>query len=211
MTGLNRRDALTAAALTGGLALAAAPAGAAPKGRKPSPAEQIDALASRAAIEEVLFDYARGNDHADEAMIRGCFWPESQHKHGKFEGKSQDFVGFAMKILVTLKYCKHHISNVSVRISGDRAFSECYYNAHHRRPDKTGTGEEDQWFEGRYIDLWERRGGQWKIIARRGMSDWNSPVAVAEAPYAALPAGSHAERSKDDEYYRILAQFEAGK
>mgnify|MGYP000028095595 CR=1 FL=1 len=32
------------------------------------------------------------------------------------------------------------------------------------RPDKAGTGEEDQWFEGRYIDLWERRGGEWKIV-----------------------------------------------
>lgn len=211
MTGLNRRDALTAAALTGTLALAAAPAGAAAKVRKPGPAEQIDQLASRAEIEEVLYAYARGNDHGDDAMIRACFWPESRHKHGRFEGSSSDFVGFAMKVGNTLKYSKHHISNVSIRISGDRAFSECYYNAHHRRPDKAGTGEEDQWFEGRYIDLWERRGGTWKIIFRRGMSDWNSPVSPAEAPYSALPPGSHAERDKSDEYYRMLGLFEGGK
>ncbi len=211
MTGLNRRDALTAAALTGGLALAAAPAAAAPKPRKPTAAQQIDMLVSRAEIEEVLYAYARGNDHGDDAMIRGCFWPESQHKHGRFEGSSSDFVGFAMKVGNSLKYSKHHISNVSIRIDGDRAFSECYYNAHHRRPDKAGTGEEDQWFEGRYIDLWERRGGTWKIIFRRGTTDFNAPVTPAEALYAALPAGSHAERSKDDAYYTMLARFEAGK
>lgn len=211
MTGINRRDALTAAALTGGLALTAGAAEAAAKVRKPSPAQQLDLLASRAEIEEVLLAYARGNDHGDEAMIRGCFWPESQHKHGRFEGTSSDFVGFATKIGNTLKYAKHHISNVSIRVKGDRAFSECYYHAHHRRPDKAGTGEEDQWFDGRYIDLWERRGGEWKIIYRRGTSDYNSPVTPAEAPYAALPPGSHAERSKDDPYYAMLARFDAGK
>lgn len=211
MTGINRRDALAAAALGGTLALTAAPTGAAAKTRRQSPAGQIDTLLSRAGIEEVLYDYARGNDHGDEALIRSCFWPESQHKHGRFEGASSDFVGFAMKVGNTLKYSKHHISNVSIRIVGDRAFSECYYHAHHRRPDKAGTGEEDQWFEGRYIDLWERRGGTWKIIFRRGTTDFNSPVTPAEAPYTAIPAGNRAERSKDDPYYAMLARFESGK
>lgn len=211
MTGINRRDALAAATLGGGLALAAGTAQATARVRKPSPTQQLDALSSRAEIEEVLYAYARGNDHGDDAMIRDCFWPESRHKHGRFEGSSSDFVGFAMKIGSTLKYSKHHISNVSIRINGERAFSECYYNAHHRRPDKAGTGEEDQWFEGRYIDLWERRDGTWKIIYRRGTTDFNSPVTPADAPYSALPAGGRAERSKDDAYYSMLARFQAGK
>ena len=30
------------------------------------------------------------------------------------------------------------------------------------------------------------------------------------APYAALPAGTHALRSRDDDYYKMLAIFEAG-
>lgn len=42
------------------------------------------------------------------------------------------------------------------------------------------------------------------------MSDWNSPVTPAEAPYFDLPPGSHALRSKYDEHYRMLALFEAG-
>jgi hypothetical protein len=161
---------------------------AAGKPRKMSAAQQIDMLVSRAEIEEVLLDYARGNDHADEELIRSCFWPESTHKHGGFDGTSTKFVDFAMKILPKLKYCKHHISNVSIRVKGDKAFSECYYAAHHQRDVKDGTGEEDIFFEGRYIDLLERRGGVWKIIRRRGMSDWTSAPKPA-IPYASLPAG----------------------
>lgn len=210
MVEIDRRGALVAAGLTSALAAAPAVARTTAPTRRMSPAEQFDMLASRTAIEEVLLDYARGNDHADKAMIRSCFWTESSHKHGGFDGTSTGFVDFAMKIIAKLKYCKHHITNVSVRVKGDRAFGECYYYAHHRRDTKDGSGEEDAWFESRYIDILERRAGVWKIIHRRGMSDWNSPATPAAAPYAALPPGSHALRSKDDEYYRVLAQFEAG-
>lgn len=210
MTGIDRRGALAMAALAGTMAAGAGTAQAASRKRRPSAAQQLDELASRAQIEEVLLDYARGNDHNDIAMMRSCFWPESAHKHGGFDGTSTGFIDFAEKIIARLIYCKHHISNVSIRQRGDRAFSECYYYAHHRRADKAGTGEEDVWFEGRYIDLFERRGGTWKIIRRRGMSDWTSPVSPAAAPFASQLPGSFALRSKDDEYYRMLAIFEGG-
>ena len=139
MAGMDRRSALGAAALVAGMASGSNAAAAAPRPRKLSAAQQLDVLASRAEIEELLYDYARGNDHADEAMIRGCFWPESAHKHGGFDGTSMGFVDFAMRLLPKLKYSKHHISNVSVRVNGNRAFSECYYYAHHRRDNAAGT------------------------------------------------------------------------
>ena len=207
MAEMDRRTALAAGALATTLAAASSAAQAAP--RRLSAAQQLDALAARAAIEEVLYDYARGNDHSDEAMIRSCFWPESSHKHGGFDGTSMGFVDFAMRLLPKLKYSKHHISNVSVRVKGNRAFSECCYYAHHRRDVKDGAGEEDIFFEGRYIDFFERRGEAWKIIRRRGMSDWTSVPEPAATPYSANPPGTHALRSKDDDYYKMLAEFEA--
>ncbi len=206
---VDRRTALASAALAAGLTAAAGTAGAAIRPRALSLAEQVDVLASRAAIEEVVLDYARGNDHADEAMIRACFWPESTTKHGGFDGTSAGFADFAMRILPKLKYSKHHITNVSIRVKGNRALCESYYYAHHVRDRKDG-GEEDAFFEGRYIDLFERRAGVWKIIRRRGMTDWNSAATPAAALYSAMLEGSHALRSKDDEYYKMLAIFEAG-
>lgn len=209
MSEINRRGALAAAVLVGGFAASGGAAQAATRKRAPSVTEQLDMLVSRTQIEEVLMDYARGNDRGDIARIRGCFWPESAHKHGGFEGLSQDFVGYAEKILLKLKYCAHHISNVSVRVKGDRAFSECYYFAHHRRDVKDGTGEEDVFFEGRYLDFHERRNGVWKIIRRRGLSDYTSSPIPANTPYSSWPAGTHTERSKDDDWYKMLNQFEA--
>ncbi|SCW47416.1 SnoaL-like domain-containing protein [Sphingobium faniae] len=208
----NRRVALAAMlAVPFGMAVANGASAAAPKRKgEGSVADRLDILESRGQITDLLYAYARANDRADEALLRSCFWPESTHKHGRFEGKSSDFVGFAFKIVAGLKYACHHISNVSVEVKGDRAFSECYYFAQHRRDRKDGAGEEDQFFQGRYLDILERRNGEWKIIRRRGLSDYTSPAFPAETPYAQWPAGQHSEKYPNDDYYAMRQQFLEG-
>jgi hypothetical protein len=204
----DRRTALGAMLAMGVAATAAGGAQAAPaKTKGNGMAAQLDELLSRAQISEVLMAYARANDRLDETLLRSCFWPESTHKHGKFEGKSSDFVGFAVKILGTVKYTAHHISNVSISVDGDRAFSECYYFAHHRRDRKEGGGEEDAFFEGRYLDDFERRAGVWKIIRRRGLADYSPPAVPAATAFADWPAGQHSLRYPDDDYYSMLTTF----
>ena len=171
---------------------------------------QVDQLMSRWAIEEVLLNYARGNDRNDLDMIRSCFWPESTHKHGRFEGLSQDFVSFAAKILGALKLTAHHISNISVQTEGNRAFSECYYHAYHIRTNKNGD-EEEAHFYGRYLDLFEKRDGIWKIIRRRGLSDLTPAPLPAATPFGQWPTGQHSLHDGNDDYYAMLKEFHAGK
>ncbi len=121
----NRRGTLAAMlALPIGMAAAAEASAAAPRGKGSGMdmAQRLDIIESKQAITELLYAYARANDRADEALLRSLFWPESTHKHGKFEGKSSDFVGFAFKIVSTLKYACHHITNVSVEVKGTRLF-----------------------------------------------------------------------------------------
>jgi SnoaL-like domain len=172
--------------------------------------ERLDKVESRAAISEVLFRYARANDRADEAMMRDCFWPESTHKHGRFDGLSADFVGFASRIVTALKFAAHHISNVSIEQNADRAFSECHYFAHHRRTIANSAQEEDAFFEGRYLDFFERRNGVWKIIRRRGQSDYTSTAIPANVPFANWAAGTHSLHAPNDEYYIMRQTFLSG-
>jgi hypothetical protein len=193
--------------LAAGAAMAQAPARRSNRG---DVAERLDMLEARARITEILHAYARSNDRLDEALLRSCFWPESTHKHGGFDGKSVDFIGFALKILGGIRYAAHHISNVSIEVRGNRAFSECYYFAHHRRPAKEGGGEEDAFFEGRYLDFHQRRGDEWRIIRRRGLSDF-STVVPAKTPYASWPQGQHSLRKPNDDYYAMRQAFEAGR
>lgn len=201
----NRRRALGAMlVLPLGIATAAR-AEAKPKGTSDMMADQLDRMVSRDQITELLYSYARSNDRVDEELLRACFWPESTHKHGGFDGTSTDFINFALKIIRGVKYTAHHISNVSVDVNGDRAFSECYYFAHHRRATKGGGGEEDAFFEGRYLDQHERRDGVWKIIRRRGLSDYSN-VVPATTLFASWPSGQHSLRHPDDEYYVMRQQ-----
>jgi hypothetical protein len=173
-------------------------------------ATRLDATESRFTIAETLYNYARACDRADEAMMRGCFWPESTHKHGRFDGTSTDFVNFAFRIISSLKYAAHHISNVSTDVRGDRGVSECYYFAHHRRDVANGTGEEDVFMQGRYIDLHERRNGVWKIIRRRGLSDYTSAPVPANVPFAQWPADQRSGRAPADDYYAMKQAFLSG-
>lgn len=210
MTEGGRRTMLSAMAGLGVVAAASAKAqGRASRGAGGDAARRLDVLESRAAMSEVLLNYARGIDRVDEALVRSCFWPESTHKHGGFEGSSSDFVNFAMKIVRTTRMTAHHISNISVQVKGDRGLSECYYLAHHRRDRKAGGGEEDALFEGRYLDLFQRRAGVWKIIRRRGLADWTPAPIPASQNFADWPAGQHSLRAPDDEYYKMLAAFAA--
>jgi hypothetical protein len=206
MTQSDRRGAIGAMIAIGAAATASG-ADAAMRDKGDSTARQLDELVSRTQITEVLLDYARANDRFDEQLLRSCFWPESTHKHGRFEGLSSDFAGFALKVLASIKYACHHITNISVTVDGDRAVTECYYNAHHRRVRKEGDGEEDAFFVGRYLDIFERRHGVWKIIRRRGLSDYSPPPIPAATLYADWPAGQHSLRAPDDEYYAMVANF----
>lgn len=201
MKDTNRR-ATIGAMLALPLGVAAASAAQAKTKRPESMAGHLDRLIAKDEITELLYSYARSNDRMDEALLRDCFWPESTHKHGGFDGTSTDFINFALKIIAGVKYTAHHISNVSVDVRGDRAFSECYYFAHHRRDRKDGSGEEDAFFEGRYLDEHERRNGVWKIIRRRGLSDYSN-VVPAPSPIASWPAGQHSLRYPNDEYYAM--------
>ena len=171
---------------------------------------RLDRIESRFEIADTLCKYARACDRADEALMRGCFWPESTLKHGRFDGASMDFVAFSFRIINSLKFAAHHISNISVEVRGDHGFSECHYFAHHRRDAQNGGGEEDVFFEGRYIDLHERRSGVWKIIRRRGLSDFTSRAAPANTPFADWPADQRSGRAPNDDYYAMRQAFLAG-
>jgi hypothetical protein len=172
---------------------------------------QADVSDARAQITEILHRYARGNDRVDEAALRSCFWPESTHQHGSFKGKSQDFVGFAIKVVGKLKTCSHLITNVSIELAGDKAVSECYFLAHHRRTKKSGEGEEDFFIKGRYLDRFEKRDGVWKIAHRRGLSDFARVFDPADTSLDASPAEQLSVHSTEDPIYAMLADLHAGR
>jgi ketosteroid isomerase-like protein len=172
-------------------------------------ASRLDVVESKLAVTDVIHACAYANDRRDMQRLLDCYWPDATAKYGGYEGSAAGFYEFARPIIEGCKFAAHHISNVVVEVDGDRAMAQSYYFAHHRRAAQAGDGEEDAFFEGRYLDLLERRGGVWKIVRRRGLAD-HSAVMPATTPYADWPAGRHSLPWPDDEGYRIAAAFREG-
>jgi 3-phenylpropionate/cinnamic acid dioxygenase small subunit len=161
-------------------------------------------LLDKQAITEVLFRYARACDRADEAMLRSCFHPDSKHRHGRFDGTSADFVGFAMKIILGTRLEKHTMTNVLIEVEGDVAVAESHYMAYHRQPNKESGVDEDFFTGGRFIDRFERRNGEWKIASRLGLVDYERFEPVTDRGILKLPPTARSQRAPDDDLYKLM-------
>jgi hypothetical protein len=98
------------------------------------------------------------------------------------------------------------ITNILIEFrKAKAAFSECYFSAYHNFP--TAEGRTDRTVGGRYLDHFEKRGEEWRIIARVVCIDWyteHPATAVWDSGrYANLPARGGAK--PDDPLYSVSA------
>ena len=130
----------------------------------------LEELADREAIRECLYRYSRGVDRLDADMIRSAYWPDAIDSHLSFKGNAEEFIAWSFPIMKSMDQTMHMIGNVLMNIQGSRADVESYFYGYHRinadgrKADVIGAG--------RYIDRFERRGTQWRIIERLVMTDW---------------------------------------
>ena len=138
----------------------------------------LSELKARAAIGDVLVRYCHALDRGDEAMLRSCFHDGSLHDHGEFVGSSTDFCTFAIDVLKNCVATHHHLGNIWISVAGVSAEVQSYYVAYHRVPEQgempfpRALPNEDLFIAGRYIDRFECRNGEWRIVQRRGTIDW---------------------------------------
>jgi len=118
--------------------------------------EALSALLDKQAVTETLLGYCRAVDRRDADLMRKVYWPDAVDDHAFLEG------------VVTA----HTISNIWVDLTGpSEAFSECYFQAFHDFPSPEGPRLE-RTVGGRYLDRHEKRGEEWRIIARTLAIDW---------------------------------------
>lgn len=137
--------------------------------------QTVQRLADREAIRDVLMRYSRGVDRHDLAALKSCYHPDSYDDHGHFKGNGQEFAEY---ILGSLVQRTHHTSHtvlnhvIEMDKDPDRAHAESYGVAYLRRTDDKGA----EWldiFSGRYVDVFSRRAGEWRILSRTVVHDWS--------------------------------------
>lgn len=164
-------------------------------------AGQLQYVLDRMAILDCLTRYCRGCDRFDRELILSCYHPDAQDDHGDFVGSPEDFVEWLFDLhergQISTQHC---ITNHSCEIDGDTAHTETYYQFNARNKDET------VWIAGgRYIDRFERRGGEWRIAARYCIVEWSGTINEGPIPFADI-ADVHANgvpgRGKGDPSYR---------
>jgi hypothetical protein len=155
---------------------------------------KIQLLVDRQEIEQVLKLYCRAIDRLDLELLESVYHPDGTDDHGSFSGNAHEF---AVVIMGNLREMiidgMHTVTHCTIDVKGNFATAESYYWAYQRCPGtrervvaffgetyadavaRQGAieGEHDFFCGGRYIDLFEKRAGQWKILRRKITNEWN--------------------------------------
>lgn len=137
---------------------------------KPSTAIENE-LADREAIRDALMRYCRGIDRFDEDLIRSAYWPDAHDNHLDFSGTVEEFIVYAKPIMQAMRYSQHLLGNILIAIDGDTAEVESYFQGYHSLPNESGD-RADVVAGGRYLDVFEKRIDEWRILKRFVMTDW---------------------------------------
>ena len=144
--------------------------------------EQLRLLVAKQELHENMVRYCRGMDRKELDLMQSTYWPESTEDHGMYVGLSHDFCEWTMAVQKELSHkASHYVTNMLIDLDGDQAKRETAF-IYMRVP--TDGGPTDV-LCGRYRDLCERRGGEWKVLSRTCVWDWAQRLAP-EADYAEL-------------------------
>jgi hypothetical protein len=143
-------------------------------------------VASMTAYEGVWeneLQYTRGLDRHDETLIRESFWPEAQASYGTLIAV-EELAPWANASHATSAAHQHHVTGLSLDIAGDTAHEEGYilYSSDMPRnkaldsagvptPGRASPGSFATLGTGRYVNRYERRGGDWRMIVHEYVHD----------------------------------------
>jgi len=159
---------------------------------------EVQVLLDKQAIGEVVLRYCRGIDRLDREMVRDCYWPEAIDEHGSFVGDRDQYVAWVFdRMLPRYEFTTHFVGNQLVEVDGDRARSETYGVSSHRSVHDDGL---DLTTAFRYVDDFERRGGQWRIARRTCTLEWTQAV-ERSSWFDASPKHRRGTRDRNDPVY----------
>jgi len=115
-------------------------------------------------IRDAALRYCRGVDRLDLALLQSAYWPDATDNHGSFNGNAMEFAKHCMTGHDKWRSTSHCICNHSIELDPDgmNARGEIYNLTYLFQKD---TDVVDTW-HGRYLDRYQQRGGEWRILER---------------------------------------------
>jgi len=145
---------------------------------------ELTELKDREAIREVIHRYCQAVDRCDLKMLKGCYHPDGYDDHGFFGGNAYEFSDYVVPCLERVDSSVHAITNTRIQLDGDRASCSSQWSVIHRL--KHNEGFTDFWHQGRYLDVFEKRDGEWKIAHRVVVGDMDRWIETLDIRSQAL-------------------------
>jgi hypothetical protein len=161
----------------------------------------LDDLVAQQEIRDVLARYTRGIDRMDRELVLSCYHPGAYDDHGEFQGTAEEFADWVATVLAYFERTMHFLGQQLIELEGDRAHSETYCVAYHRRAADEDSPAYDLWMGLRYVDVLERRDGEWRIANRRCAFDWTRRDDIV-GEWSFPPQALRGSRDRNDPVYR---------
>ncbi len=164
---------------------------------------QLRALIDKAALRDLALRYARAIDRRDIELLRSCYHEDAIDHHGDiFKGTREEFIAWQPGVMAQFAVTAHYMINTDYRLDEDKAQGEIYFIAYHRLHD-----ERESIVGGRYLDHYEKRDGQWRILHRAIVWDFARENKLDLAQFAFLKSLGAIGSGPDDASYATLSLF----
>lgn len=159
-------------------------------------------LEDRAEIQDIIYRWCSALDRCDWDAIPPLFHPEATDDHVFYSGDIGGLLDWLIPRHANMTQCVHMVGNILIEFAGeDLALVETYLQGSQRHRVPSSETEPPREFStmgfGRYIDRFERRNAEWKILKRTVVVEASFKVDLNEA-FELTPARSLARRDGHD-------------
>lgn len=183
--------------------------------------ERLARIEAHREISDVVFKFCRAADRSDLAAIAPLFHEDAFDNHAFYEGDVSGLVEWMRNRHRNILFASHNVSNVLIEFAGpDRALVESRVTACIRYNPEGGAAFAkaagmalaverciDVLAFGRYIDVFERRDGDWKIASRRCVPDQSIFFEVPDGTDITSPVTIMPRRDQDDLVFRLRREL----
>ncbi|MEM1051977.1 MAG: nuclear transport factor 2 family protein [Pseudomonadota bacterium] len=173
-------------------------------------------LEDREAIRDLINAYAHAIDRRRWDIMENLFHGDATFGFGSVSGDWRGFVEQARAIIDPCLATQHQLGQVQFGFEGNTlCHTETYMTAMHTIPAGYPIAEVfpdkgrvySAVIAGRYVDLFEKRGGQWRIAHRTGLYDWREFRELEGVDLSEMPVGSCGYHDDRDPSTPVVARW----
>jgi SnoaL-like domain len=160
-------------------------------------AQDFETLRAERAITRIILTYARAVDGLDFERLRDCFHPDARIHYGEiFSGARDEAIAWLENSLARLQGTMHDFGAPWIELDLERGRARCEtYATNAARFPANERGEVLLNVTGtRYLDVFECRDGEWRILERRNVSSWVQNTIETSTPPPPFTVGASRQR-----------------